>query len=114
MDITQLLAFCVEQSASDCHLSSGEPPMIRIDGELKKLDNPSLAREEVHKLIYDIMSDSQRKIFEETHECDFSFELGTIGRFRVNVFLQRRGLGAVFRSIPTKLHSLVELGLPPV
>ena len=114
MDITQFLAFSVEQSASDCHLSSGEPPMIRIDGELKKLDFPPLAREEVHTLVYDIMNDSQRKMFEETHECDFSFELGTLGRFRVNVFLQRRGAGAVFRTIPTKLHTLEELGLPAV
>ena len=76
MDITQLLAFGVEQKASDCHLSAGEPPMIRIDGDLKKLDYPALTKEEVHALIYDIMSDVQRRVFEETHECDFSFELG--------------------------------------
>ncbi|HUK39790.1 MAG TPA: PilT/PilU family type 4a pilus ATPase, partial [Candidatus Acidoferrales bacterium] len=114
MDITQLLAFGVEQSASDCHLSSGEPPMLRIHGELKKLDIPALTREEVHALVYDIMSDTQRKVFEETHECDFSFELGTMGRFRVNVFLQRKGEGAVFRTIPTKLLTLEELGMPPV
>ena len=114
MDITQLLAFGVEQSASDCHLSSGEPPMLRIHGELKKLDIPALTREEVHALVYDIMSDVQRKVFEETHECDFSFELGTMGRFRVNVFLQRKGEGAVFRTIPTKLLTLEELGMPPV
>src|SRR5215467_19237 len=106
MDITQLLAFGVEQEASDCHLSSGEPPMIRIHGDLKKLDMPHLGREEVHNLVYDIMSDAQRKVFEETHECDFSFELSALARFRVNVFLQRKGEGAVFRTIPTKIHSL--------
>jgi len=113
MDITQLLTFGVEQAASDCHLSSGEPPMLRIHGELKKLDFPALSREEVHTLIYDIMTDTQRKVFEETHECDFSFEFGSVGRFRVNVFLQRKGEGAVFRSIPTKILTLEELGMPP-
>src|SRR5262249_25199517 len=114
MDITQLLSFAVEQEASDCHLSSGEPPMIRFHGDLKKLDMPPLGREEVHNLVYDIMSDAQRKVFEETHECDFSFELSALARFRVNVFLQRKGEGAVFRTIPTKIHSLEELGMPPV
>ena len=114
MDITQLLQFGVEQGASDCHLSSGEPPMIRIDGELKKLDNPALTKEEVHALVYDIMNDAQRRAFEETHECDFSFELGKVARFRVNVFLQRKGEGAVFRTIPTKVMSLEELGMPPI
>jgi twitching motility protein PilT len=114
MDITQLLEFGVEQGASDCHLSSGEPPMIRIDGDLKKLDNPALTKEEVHTLIYDIMNDVQRRVFEETHECDFSFELGKVARFRVNVFLQRKGEGAVFRTIPTKVMSLEELGMPPI
>ena len=114
MDITQLLAFGVEQGTSDCHLSSGEPRMIRIDGELKKLDNPALTKEEVHALVYDIMNDAQRRVFEETHECDFSFELGKVARFRVNVFLQRKGEGAVFRTIPTKVMSLEELGMPPI
>jgi twitching motility protein PilT len=114
MDITQLLGFGVEQGASDCHLSAGEPPMIRIDGDLKKLDYPALNREEVHTLIYDMMNDMQRKVFEESHECDFSFELGQIARFRVNVFLQRKGEGAVFRTIPTKIISLEELGMPPI
>jgi twitching motility protein PilT len=114
MDITNLLAFGVEQGASDCHLSAGEPPMIRIDGELKKLDNPPLTQEEVHALVFDIMNDAQRRVFEETHECDFSFALGQVARFRVNVFLQRKGEGAVFRTIPTKVMSLEELGMPPI
>jgi len=114
VDITELLAFGVEQGASDCHLSAGEPPMIRIHGDLKKLDYPAMSREEVHALIYDIMGDAQRKTFEETHECDFSFELGALARFRVNVFLQRKGEGAVFRTIPTKIQTLEELGMPPI
>ncbi|MET0502499.1 MAG: type IV pilus twitching motility protein PilT [Candidatus Binatia bacterium] len=114
MDITQLLAFGVEQGASDCHLSAGEPPMIRIHGDLKKLDHPPLTREEAHALVYDIMNDAQRKAFEETHECDFSFEMGAVARFRVNVFLQRKGEGAVFRTIPTKILTLEQLEMPPI
>src|SRR5947209_12065246 len=114
MDITQLLAFGVQEGASDCHLSAGEPPMLRVNGDLKKLEHPALTREEVHGLVYDLMGDAQRKSFEETHECDFSFELGEIGRFRVNVFMQRKGEGAVFRTIPSKILSLEELGMPPM
>jgi len=113
MEITELLAFAVEQGASDCHLSAGEPPMVRIHGDLKKLDSPSLTKEEVHTMVYDIMSDNQRRNFEETHEADFSFEMGTVARFRVNVFMQRRGEGAVFRTIPTKILTLEQLGMPP-
>jgi twitching motility protein PilT len=114
MDITQLLAFGIEQGASDCHLSSGEPPMLRIHGDLKKLDHPALLKEDVHAMVYDIMNDALRKIFEATHEVDFSFELGDIARFRVNVFLQRKGEGAVFRTIPTKILTLEQLGMPPI
>src|SRR5207244_4135806 len=114
MDITQLLAFGVQEGASDCHLSAGEPPMLRVNGDLKKLEHPALTREEVHGLVYDLMGDAQRKSFEETHECDFSFELGEIGRFRVNVFMQRKGEGAVFRTIPSKILSLEEVGMHPM
>jgi twitching motility protein PilT len=114
MDITQLLAFTTERGASDCHLSSGEPPMIRINGDLKKLDYPALSKEDTHALVYDIMNDTQRKNFEETRECDFSFELGSVARFRVNVFMQRKGEAAVFRTIPTKVLTLEELGMPPI
>jgi twitching motility protein PilT len=114
MDMTQLLTFGVEQDASDCHISAGEPPMLRIHGELKKLDHPALSKEEVSGMIYDMMSDAHRRVFEETHECDFSFEMGDIARFRVNVFLHRRGLGAVFRTIPTLIQPLEALGMPPV
>ena len=114
MDITELLEFGVQQGASDCHLSAGEPPMIRINGDLKKLESSPLSKEQVHALVYDIMNDSQRKAFEENHECDFSFELGQVARFRVNVFRQRKGEGAVFRTIPTKILTLEELGMPPI
>src|ERR671912_525854 len=114
MDVTQLLAFGVEQGASDCHLSAGEPPMLRVHGDLKRLDYPPLSQEEVHNLVFDVMNDSQRKKFEESRECDFSFELREIARFRVNVFLQRKGEAAVFRTIPTKVFTLEELGMPPI
>jgi twitching motility protein PilT len=88
--------------------------MLRIHGELKKLDHPVLTKEDVHAMVYDMMNDAQRKTFEEFHECDFSFEMGEIARFRVNVFMQRRGLGAVFRTIPTKIVPLEQLGMPPI
>jgi twitching motility protein PilT len=114
MEISQLLVFGVEQNASDCHLSAGEPPMLRVDGEIKKLDLPPLSQEEVHGLVFDIMSDVQRKTFQESLECDFSFELKGLARFRVNVFMQRNGEAAVFRTIPTKILSLEALGMPPV
>ncbi len=114
MDITQLLTFGVEQGASDCHISSEEPPMLRIHGDLKKLDHPPLGRDDVHNMIFDMMNDAQRRAFQEHHECDFSFELGEIARFRVNVFVQRRGEGAVFRTIPTKILPLEQLGMPPI
>ncbi len=114
MDITELLAFGVKQGASDCHLSAGEPPMLRVNGDLKKLEYAALSKEDVHTLVYDVMNDAQRKTFEEIHECDFSFEMGTVARFRVNVFMQRKGEAAVFRTIPTKILTLEELGMPPI
>jgi twitching motility protein PilT len=114
MDISKLLTFAVKEGASDCHLSAGEPPMIRLSGDLKKLDHPPLTQEETHSLVYDLMNDAQRKAFEEHRECDFSFSLGDIARFRVNVFIQNRGLGAVFRNIPTEILPLEKLGMPPV
>src|ERR671912_23728 len=114
MDISKLLTFSAKEGASDCHISAGEPPMIRLHGDLKKLDHPPLTAEETHALVYDMMSDAQRKNFEEKRECDFSFELGDIARFRVNVFMQRKGEGAVFRTIPTKVLTLEELEMPSI
>jgi twitching motility protein PilT len=114
MDITQLLTFGHREGASDVHLSSGEPPMVRIHGDMKKLEHPALSPEEVHTMVFDIMGDAVRKTFQETNDVDFSFELGNIARFRVNVFRTRRGEGAVFRTIPTQVMTLEELGLPPI
>ncbi len=114
MDVTQLLAFGVKQGASDCHISSGEPPLFRINGDLKRLDHAVLNREQVHIMLYDIMNDAQRRSFEETLEVDFSFEMGDIARFRVNIFMQRLGEAAVFRTIPANVFSLEQLGMPNI
>ncbi|WP_413700416.1 type IV pilus twitching motility protein PilT [Psychromonas sp. KJ10-10] len=114
MDITELLAFSVKHNASDLHLSAGVPPMIRVDGEVRKVNVPALEHKEVHSLIYDIMNDKQRKDFEEQLETDFSFEIPDLARFRVNAFNQQRGAGAVFRTIPSKVLTLEDLGAPDI
>jgi twitching motility protein PilT len=114
MDITQLLRFATEENASDVHISAGQPPILRLHGDMKKLEHPALSDEEVHRMIYDIMGDHQRKDYEEHLELDFSFEMGDIGRFRVNAFVQRLGKAAVFRSIPTKIPTMEELKLPSI
>ena len=112
MDITELLAFSVKHKASDLHLSAGVPPMIRVDGEVRKINLPALDHREVHALIYDIMNDYQRKELEENFEVDFSFEVPGMARFRVNAFQQSRGSGAVFRTIPSTVLTLEDLGAP--
>ncbi|MDQ5770087.1 MAG: type IV pilus twitching motility protein PilT [Candidatus Thiothrix sulfatifontis] len=114
MDITQLLAFSVKNNASDLHLSGGMPPMIRVDGEMRKINLPVLDHKQVHALVYDIMNDHQRKNYEEHWECDFSFEIPGVARFRVNAFNQNRGAGAVFRTIPSKVLTLDQLGAPGI
>lgn len=114
MDITQLLTFSFQQRGSDLHISAGEPPMIRVDGDIKKLKVPPLSTEQTQTMLYDIMGDNQRKIFEEKSDIDFSIELGETARFRVNIFRQRKGMGAVFRLIPTKILSLEQLGHPSI
>jgi len=114
MDITQLLEFSAQQGASDLHLSAGLPPLIRLDGDIKRLDTPSLEAKEIHRMIYDIMDDEQRKHFEEHLENDFSFEIQNVARFRTNVFMQNRGLAAVFRTIPSKVLTLEELKSPEI
>jgi twitching motility protein PilT len=112
MDIAQLLHFAYQQDASDLHISAGETPMMRVNGDMKRIKAPALTPEQTHALIYDIMSDHQRKIFEQFNDIDFSMQLGEVARFRVNVFKQNRGLGGVFRKIPTKILSLQELNMP--
>ncbi|TDJ23700.1 MAG: type IV pilus twitching motility protein PilT [Gammaproteobacteria bacterium] len=114
MDITELLAFSAKQGASDLHLSAGLPPMIRVDGDVRRINLPPLEHSEVHSLIYEIMNDKQRKDYEEFLETDFSFEVPGVARFRVNAFNQNRGAGAVFRTIPSKVLTMEDLGLGQV
>jgi len=114
MDITELLAFSAKQGASDLHLSAGLPPMIRVDGDVRRINLPALDHKQVHELIYDIMNDKQRKDFEEFLETDFSFEVPGVARFRVNAFNQNRGAGAVFRTIPSKVLTMEDLGMGDV
>ena len=114
MDITELLAFSAKQGASDLHLSAEMPPMIRVDGDVRRINLPSLSHKEVHALVYDIMNDKQRKDFEEFLETDFSFEVPGVARFRVNAFNHNRGAGAVFRTIPSKVLTMDQLGMGQV
>jgi len=114
MDITELLAFSVKNKASDLHLSAGLPPMIRVHGDVRRINLPPMEHKDVHGMVYDIMNDSQRKVYEETLECDFSFEIPNLARFRVNAFNQQRGAAAVFRTIPTKVLTLEELNCPKI
>ncbi len=114
MDITQLLAVGVKNGASDLHLSAGQPPILRIDGDIRRLNVPVLDHKQVHSMIYDIMNDRQRKDFEEFLETDFSFEVKDLARFRVNAFNQARGAGAVFRTIPSRVLSLEALNAPAI
>ncbi|HKJ76221.1 MAG TPA: type IV pilus twitching motility protein PilT [Gammaproteobacteria bacterium] len=114
MDIAQLLAFSVKNGASDLHLSAGLPPMIRVDGDIRRINLPPLDQKDTHDLVYDIMNDKQRKDFEEFMETDFSFEIPNLARFRVNAFNHNRGSGAVFRTIPSKILSLEDLSAPAI
>ncbi len=114
MDISELLAFSVKNKASDLHLSSGLPPMIRVHGDVRRINLPPLEHKDVHGMIYDIMNDGQRKAYEEVLECDFSFAIPGLARFRVNAFNQERGAAAVLRTIPSKILSLEDLNAPRI
>ena len=114
MDITELLAFSAKNGASDLHLSAGLPPMIRVDGDVRRINLPAMEHKEVHALVYDIMNDKQRKDYEEFLETDFSFDVPGVARFRVNAFNQNRGAGAVFRTIPSKVLTMEDLGMGKV
>ncbi|MBM3391341.1 MAG: type IV pilus twitching motility protein PilT [Betaproteobacteria bacterium] len=114
MDITELLAFAVKNKASDLHLSAGLPPMIRVHGDVRRINLPPMEHKDVHSMVYDIMNDGQRKHYEENLECDFSFAVPNLARFRVNAFVHHRGAGAVFRTIPSKVLSLEELNCPKI
>src|SRR5207253_3272790 len=114
MDIAELLAFSVKNKASDLHLSAGLPPMIRVHGDVRRINVDALDHKAVHGMVYDIMNDTQRKNYEEFLEVDFSFEIDGLARFRVNAFNQNRGAGAVFRTIPSEVLTLEDLGCPKI
>ena len=114
MDLSELLAFAVKNGASDIHISAGLPPLIRIDGEMRRIKVDPLTSNVVHDMIYDIMLDSQRKEFEERLEADFAFEIASVARFRVNAYNQARGPAAAFRTIPTEVLSLEDINAPPI
>ena len=114
VDVAQLLSFSVKNNASDLHLSGGVPPMIRVDGDMKRINMPALTHKDVNSMVYDIMNDKQRKDYEEFLETDFSFEIPKLARFRVNAFNQNRGSAAVFRTIPSEILSLDDLGAPKI
>ncbi|MDO8347006.1 MAG: type IV pilus twitching motility protein PilT [Rugosibacter sp.] len=114
MDITELLTFVVKNKASDLHLSAGLPPMIRVNGDVRRINLPPMEHKDVHSMIYDIMNDGQRKVYEEHLECDFSFAVPNLARFRVNAFVQQRGAAAVMRTIPSKILSLDDLKAPKI
>jgi twitching motility protein PilT len=114
MDISELLAFSVKNKASDLHLSSGLPPMIRVNGDVRRINLPPLEHKDVHGMVYDIMNDGQRKMYESNLEIDFSFDIPGLARFRVNAYNQDRGAAAVLRTIPSKVLSLEELHTPKI
>jgi twitching motility protein PilT len=114
MDIAELLAFAVKNKASDLHLSAGLPPMIRVHGDVRRINLPPMEHKDVHAMVYDIMNDGQRKFYEENLECDFSFAIPNLARFRVNAFVQQRGAGAVLRTIPSKVLTLEDLKAPAI
>ena len=114
MDITQLLAFSTKNQASDLHLSAGLPPMIRVHGDVRRINVEPLEHKQVHAMIYDIMNEAQRKHYEEFLEVDFSFEIEGLARFRVNAYNQQRGAAAAFRTIPSQIMTLEQLNCPPI
>jgi len=113
-DIVQLLAFSVQHKASDLHLSADLPPMVRIDGDITRINSAALDSNDVHNMIVEIMTDQQCKYFENNLEIDFSFEIAGCARFRVNAFNQNRGNAAVFRTIPSEVQSLEALDCPQI
>src|SRR5689334_21335101 len=114
MDTAELLLMTLEQKGSDLHLTVGLPPSVRIHGDVEPLPMQPLTRDDTHTLIYGIMNDAQKARFEERRDIDFSLDFGDAGRFRVNAFYGRQGVGAVFRVIPTRIRTIEELGIPSI
>lgn len=111
MDITELLGFSVKQGASDLHITAGMPPLILVDEDIRRINVPEMDHKQAHAIIYEIMNDKQIKDYEEFLETDFAFEVPSLARFRVNAFVQNRGAAAVFRTIPSKVLSMEQLGM---
>jgi len=114
LDLTQLLAFTMQNEASDLHLSAGSPPIIRTNGVLKKVKSDPLSSDDIRTMLYSVMTEDQRADYEKNMELDFAIALGEKARFRVNGFTSRLGSCAVFRTIPTEIPTMDDLGLPPV
>jgi len=114
VDVAELLNFTKEQGASDLHLSAGIPPIIRLHGSLRRLKMNPLGAEELHKMLYTVLSEDQRKRYEKELELDFSYSVNGGPRFRVNIFRQGRGEGAAFRIIPSECPTLSQLSMPPI
>lgn len=114
MTLTELLTWAVEEHASDLHLSADMPPMIRVDGEVRRLSDAVLGHREIYRLIQSSMSDVQWQAWEQSHECDYSFAVEGLSRFRVNAFMQSRGASAAFRVVPSRVKTLEELEAPSV
>lgn len=112
MRINELLTFVIKHNASDLHISAGEPPLIRIDGDLRRLDTAPLEQKEVNELLYSVMNERQQRMFETEWEADFSINIDNLSRFRVNLFHQNRGIAGAFRTIPSQVLSIDQLGLP--
>ena len=114
MDLTQLLAFTMQNEASDLHLSAGSPPVIRVDGHLRRVKADPLSTDDIKTMLYSVMTEAQRAEYEKNMDIDFAIALGERARFRVNGFTSRLGTCAVFRAIPTEIPTMKELELPPV
>lgn len=114
VEIHSLLLLCVEKKASDLHLTEKEPPILRIDGKLNRINQPALNREDLKRMIYSILNNSQKEMLEQTLELDFSLALPEMDRFRINVHIQRGSVEAAFRRVPLRIPGLEELGLPPI
>lgn len=114
MDINQVLEYSLDSGASDLHLSTGSVPMVRINGVMRPLNLPKMSNGDMESILPQVMNDDQIDYFREQKEIDFSAKLEGKGRFRVNVFVQLRGMAAVFRTIPDAIPDFDELGIPPV
>lgn len=114
MEIRELLVLCIDKKASDLHLTEKEPPILRIDGKLHRTEFPALTRESLKKMIYSVLTDPQKEMFEKDLELDLSLALPGLDRFRVNVHMQKGSVEAAFRRVPLVIPNIDELGLPPI